>query len=177
MPIIIENKKIRHRSNEIRKLMLPLSRNGNSVSSKVGTSPRGFIVFGAFGGSNPQSTNHQDWFFKTQKTGFNASYFEAWKDNGSNFTLEKAYFKLMLNEDNVNHELLSLHIDPLENECRYKQGPHLHIKTNNDLISKAHISLNLSDMTEVVNSYDKFNNAYKNALLMINEEIITKPSW
>lgn len=172
MPILLSNKKIYLRSNEIRNLIKPLSRNGNSVSCKISTTQKGAITFGTFGGSAPISSNYKDWHFKTHKTKFNASYFEVWLEKGVEFCLEKAYFKLMVNENNINKEILSLHIDPSETINKYKTGPHLHVKTTNDFVSKAHISLNLSNLNQVINSFDEFKKAYRHAITMINEEFL-----
>ena len=170
MPILIESEKLRFRNKEIKKLMDPMAR--GQVSSKTTYLQKGVVLFAAFGGKNPISTNHRDWFFNTNKKGFNASYFEIWSENGKDYSLEKAYFTLMENVDNTNRELLALHIDPMENVYPYKNGPHMHVKTANSVISKAHISLNLSNLNQVVNSYDVFKMAYRDALKMINSEVI-----
>ena len=81
----------------------------------------------------------------------------------------------MIIENNINREVLSLHIDPSESLNKYKKGPHLHIKTTNDVISKAHISISLRNIDEVLDSYESFNDSYKKAMLMINEEILKSP--
>lgn len=172
MPIILNNKQFHGRSNEIRKLLQPLSKNNNSVSARTANSTKGSIVLGVYGGTNPISSNHKDWFFKTHNETYKGAYFEVWLEKGNDFVLEKAYFKLMINADNNNQEILSLHIDPSEHENKYKMGPHIHFITSIDKISKAHFSLNLNNLSQVVNSYDNFKEAYINALTMINEEII-----
>lgn len=175
MPISLSKKKIYNRSNEIRNLIKPLSRKGNSVSCQISPSQRGSIVFGTFGGISPINMNHRDWFFKTHRKEFNAGYFEIWIEEANNFILEKAYFKLMLSENNINREVLSLHIDPNEKLNNYKKGPHLHFQTTNDIISKAHVALNLNNLNKILVSYESFNASYKQAILMINEEILKSP--
>lgn len=174
MPIIIDKEKFKHRSNEIRKLLLPISKKCNSISSRIAPSPRGSTIFGVFGGTTPVCMNHNEWDFKTNNENYRGSYFEIWLEKEDRFILEKAYFKLSIIKEHHSKEVLSLHIDPSVSEHKYKKGPHLHIITSIDEISKAHFSLNLSDVHEVLNSYEKFINAYKNALDMINEEIILK---
>lgn len=179
MPIKLNNKEIKRRNNEIRNLIKPLSKNGKDVSCKISGTPTipNSIIFGAFGGPSPSSSDHHNWYFKTHKKDYNASYFEIWSANERVFILQKAYFKLMVNQNNVNKEILSLHIDPTEEDNLYKAGPHIHVKTSYDIISKAHISLSLNNLTDVIHSFKEFNRAYKDALTMINNEILITPSW
>ena len=174
MSITIDHKKLNSRSSDIRKLLAPLSKNNNSVSARVAISHKGSILFSAFGGTSPINTNHNDWYFKTHNDDYKGAYFEVWLEKNNNYVLEKAYFKLMLIERNNHKEILSLHIDPSERDNKYKMGPHIHLITSIDKVSKAHFSLNLSDLTQILNSYDNFKAAYTNALIMINEEIILK---
>lgn len=174
MSISINSTKFNSRTNEIRRLLLPLSKNCNSISARVATSQKGSIVLSVFSGTSPTSSNHKDWFFKTNNEYYKGSYFEVWLEQENCYILEKAYFKLMLIEDYNYIEILSLHIDPSVKDNKYKSGPHIHVITSVDKISKAHLSLNLNDISLVLSSYDKFKEAYKNALNMINDEIILK---
>lgn len=174
MPILIDENKIFGRESSIRNLLLPLSKNNKDVSARIANSDRGTIVFAAHSGTKPIASNYREWIIRTHNEQFKSSYFEVWNQKNNQYSLKLAYFRLMLSLSSDYNEVLSLHIDPLEIDCKYKSGPHVHIMSSSTIISKAHISLNLSNLKEVINTYEIFNKAYENALKMINDEILLK---
>ena len=173
MSIIIKKTTFNKRINEIRKLVLPLVNNNNVACSSCAFK-RNTITLATYKGKKPNTQNHRDWYFTTHKKEYNAIYFEICEENTSNFKLKQAYFTLLVNDNNYNKEILSLHIDPEEINNKYKKGPHIHVKSSINLISKAHFSLNLNNLNKVINSYDEFKKSYYDALEMINTELLHK---
>lgn len=173
MPIEILKSDIPKQTLRIQKILKPLSDKKYSIKARLAKDKRGTIAFAAYSGNEASlSSFFRSWNFKVSNTDFLCSYFERWSDTSSPLTLINAYFTLYENSDNSQKEVMSLHIDPLEKKIVYKAGPHIHIKSENYSISKAHIPVFLHHYNNIINSYSNFISAYSNAIMMISKEII-----
>ncbi len=171
MTISIDKKGFTKRSSSIRRLLVHLS---DVAVDRANNSPRGSIILAASNGHTSSDQGYKAWRFKTKSSKYVGAYFEIWTEQTDIFTLEKAYFMLYLN-NRLNNEVMALHSDLNESSLKYKTGPHIHINHPSDsVISGAHIALNLNNLNVITGSLEKFDEAFKEALIMINLEIISK---
>ncbi len=112
--------------------------------------------------------------FKIEKSEFKGMYYEIWrKIDKKNFELEKMYFHLLNSED---EEYILLHCDPNDADPthgNYKRSPHIHIEqTQETIIKKAHLALNITDYDSIFESIDTLTKAFSEHILMIKSQII-----
>ena len=112
--------------------------------------------------------------FKIPNSDFMGMYYEIWrKIDKKNFELEKMYFHLF---DSENEEYILLHCDPNDPDLthgNYKRSPHLHIeKTEETIIKKAHLALNITDYEAVFENIDSLTKAFAEHILMIKSQIL-----
>lgn len=128
-----------------------------------------------------KSLEKKDYDFQTTSKNFKASYFEVWvKHEKNDYFLSKAYFHLYRTDNEYlksireDGEYVLLHCDPNDNDEHgdYKRSPHVHIENAEYPINKAHIALNLSNITQILESRLELNKALKSAILMLKEQII-----
>jgi len=178
MPVIqITSKEFRSRSQPIRELLRPLSKqSGGPAVTFTGRSLRQCVV-GTHDGS-PSSSGHQDWRFATFVPGLRANYFELWKRvDEESWCLDRAYLNIFQTDPTARTEkkFLSLHCDPNEPDdaphAIYKRGPHLHIQAANDPFPHAHIALTGEHLGDVLSSFDSLFKAIEWAVRMLKEEV------
>ena len=115
--------------------------------------------------------------FKTKNSSFTASYYEIWEKvmgTKQDYNLKRIYFHIYKSE--LDKEYLLLHTDPIDNDeihGLYKRSPHLHIKCFNDnIISHAHIALNINDYDIALSSLEEINKCFQNHLNMLAHQIL-----
>lgn len=142
-------------------------------------SRRGEYIIGVHTGSPPQS-DYRSWRFPTFVESIYGAYFELWREDSENtFYLNRAYLSLLRRPRSASteQELLALHCDPNEpddaDHAVYKRGPHLHFGTSEIPGPHAHIALNRCHLSEVLHSVETFTNAFRLAVVMIKEEVLS----
>ena len=115
--------------------------------------------------------------FKTNNPRFTASYHEIWNKvvvSKQDYRLKRIYFHLYLAEEDK--EYILLHTDPTDDDIthgRYKRSPHLHIKhSNDDIITHAHLALNINDYDLALSSLEEVNKCFRNHIDMLSHQIL-----
>ncbi|EGK02387.1 hypothetical protein [Dysgonomonas gadei] len=170
MAILIEEKALYGRTNQIRKILLSI--NSRIAAESKPQQNNSVIIYAKDSiGNDPKA------LFKTSNQNIKAKYFEIWMRNSAKtWILQKLYFQLKMKKDiNDYAEILAFHIDLDILEESYKKYPHIHIKHPEfECISNAHISLNLNDYLEITSSIEKFDKNFSKILSMIEKEFISK---
>ena len=175
--ILLSPREISHRGQKISNILKPLSRipYGPAYNMKQGV---GTIIIGTHDGA-PSYSEYTSWRFATQSRGYYASYYEKWtsiNEEDSQFCLERAYLTIYRNQE----EFICLHCDPNEEDIDgqgkvvYKKCPHLHIKRAEEPIPKAHISIAVGYITEVLASASSLTDTLKYGIQMIKDEIMDR---
>ena len=106
-------------------------------------------------------------------------YFELWRGYGSNsWYLDRAYLSVFQVDPSTHTEveIVCLHCDPNEPDhaehALYKKGPHLHVRTADYPVSRAHIALNRGHLDAVLSSVDSLSEAMGLAVAMLKDEIM-----
>ncbi len=139
-------------------------------------------VLAVHGGSPPDISDYQSWYFGTYRRGFRCQYFEIWTaidDRFYMYEMYRAYLTLsrIFSRPPSEKKLLALHCDPsledTEDHAFYKQGPHLHVDAAKYPLSHAHIALNRGHLQDVLASADSLSTEIGAAVRMLKEEILT----
>lgn len=176
--IQIDFKDLQSRGEKIRELLNPLVRHPSAPAWKLIATPPSYII-GVHDGS-PVQPHYRDWRFATFINDYRGMYFELWKRLDSfKYNLETACLSIYQTIDShtqEEREFLSLHCDPtVSNDAPhaiYKRGPHLHIKTADDPIPRAHIALNRCHLDDILSSIQFLSEAIGHAIKMLKEEIL-----
>ncbi len=168
-----------YRPDEIRKLINTIQPRTDIVYVNT------FSVFGsptyAVKGPSSFGDDYTKWRFPTLATVVEATYNEVWKPKEKNiYYLDQANLNLYVLEetgtDIEDKEYVFLHCEPntgtnIKN-YPYKQSPHLHIKHALEPIPHAHIALNLTDLSNTLDSCDNLNTAFLEATVLLRNEFI-----
>ncbi len=170
MTIIIEEKELSKRSNELRKNLIKINPN-----ISIGRERKAACT--TLYAKDQSAGNDSHFLVNTTNEHIKANYKEMWmlKDN-INWELRKIYLKIVKKESykDVN-EILSFHLDLDEKKESYKKYPHIHIKHPKlECISNAHISLNLNDFDEVTKDLESIDRNIIKIIKMIHSEFIDK---
>lgn len=172
MAIIISSRELQGRPNSIRQLLEPIA--GKLISAHRDSDTKS-ITYGVLNGS--KTTNSiRDWRFKTKNEDIRGNYIEKWIPAGNDFSLIFSYLSILHGQQDKEREVFALHCDPSEPThsrlFKYKSGPHIHVITEDQKISNAHIALNISNHKEVISSFSKLKVALNDAIQMISSEMI-----
>ena len=176
----IEVSQLNSRVRDIQGLLIPLREQGISVACQICRHQyHGCKVLAAHEGIE-SSEHFDDLYFKTFATDIWSQYYEFWKpfDEYSKFLLYRAYLNLFIvnRQTHSFDKLVSVHCDPCEEgnepETLYKRGPHLHVQRANPPIPKCHFPLNFTELNRVLASVDNINDALKNAVQIISNEVV-----
>ncbi|MCF0050620.1 hypothetical protein LXM25_11150 [Dyadobacter sp. LJ53] len=128
---------------------------------------------------NESGTEYGSWRFATQTNNFSAMYYERWLPHQYNiYYLDRAYFHLYRTDPIQlrSEEYILLHCDANEPEeaahAKFKQSPHLHFSFAEQPIPHSHIALNNGNLNEILSSVDLLHEAFRQAVYMINEQIL-----
>jgi hypothetical protein len=173
MSILISSRELQSRPNSIRELLKPIA--GHSIAAHRDTTDPKSITYGVLNGS--KTTNAvRDWRFKTKNNELRGNYVEKWSQINNGFTLLFSYLSILQGQRDHEKEIFALHCDPNESIhskfYKYKSGPHMHIITEDQRISNAHIALNIANHSEIIESYEKLQKAISDAIQMISSEFI-----
>jgi hypothetical protein len=174
------------RSDAIRSMLTPLVR-----SNRIATSRRSYlgnVTFGAYSGTEPITEAVGDWRFTTFVPSIRGAYHERWTpfdEKKKRYQLERAYLHLYRRKtapSSQEIEIVALHCDPNEPDepdgyqgvkhARYKRGPHIHVTAADQPIPHSHLALNLSDLSEVLRSFDNLEGAFQNAIRLLEEQVL-----
>lgn len=126
----------------------------------------------------------ESWRFATYKHGCWASYYEIWTLTDSRherYRLDKAYLTLYkrVKDPDQEKQILCLHCDPYEPDdgnpsVEYKKRPHLHVEAAEAPIPKAHFSLTVGSLAEVLTSAGTLTDALESCVKMIKCEVLDR---
>lgn len=176
--IILSQEDISHRGKMVSKILRPLSNNNYGPAFELKRPGRSKVIIGTHEGA-PSYSDYMSWRFRTNSPGYWASYYEMWSsvdDENSQFCLERAYLTIYRNQE----EFICLHCDPNEEDIDgqgkvvYKKCPHLHIKRAEEPIPKAHISISVGYITEVLANATSLTDTLKCGIQMIKDEIMDR---
>lgn len=173
----IDNIRI-HRSNQIIDNLKSIAKKTDKIiTNDVSVGARSFII--GVSDVKEMGNNYHDWRFKTYLSDFRAMYYERWIPyDKNNYFLDRMYFHLykMDRENLIDEEYILLHCDAGEpqdsDHFKYKLSPHLHIKSSEYPIPKAHIALNNGNVNDIINSMGKLNMAMSQGISMIENQIL-----
>lgn len=171
MAILIDEKALSGRTNQIRKILLSI--NSRIAADRKSQQNNNSVIIYA----KDSVVNDHKALFKTNNQDIKANYFEIWiRNTPKTWMLQKLYFQLKMKKDiNDYAEVLAFHIDLDVLDESYKKYPHIHIKHPElECISNAHISMNLNDYLEITNSIETFDKNFSKILCMIEKEFISK---
>jgi len=120
--------------------------------------------------------NYNEWFFSTFWREYLGNYYEVWiRSDNTSWYLEKAYLHIFRGEQSY----FCLHCDPEAVDSQgikacYKQSPHLHIKTPDSLIPKAHIALAHGYVNEILASEENLFKAMRLGVDLLCDEILSR---
>jgi hypothetical protein len=182
--IIVEGDALYYkRRNSIKHLIAPLLPDiSNTVVEQIGLNRDYYTVGPIPRGSNPSSfLNPEDPVVHTQIPNVFINYYEMWgaSEAGNNYFLERAYMHFHYATRGEQKQILALHCDPAmhqdESHYRYKRGPHFHVEGGNPDLSRAHVSLCLSDDALGGSDLISLMTTFRDAVSMIRKEIF--PCW
>jgi hypothetical protein len=171
-----------------------LSRRGKKVSellrplvgkpsgpARASFSEAGTFIIATYTGNKPATRPYRDWRFATFVPNFYGMYFERWDPVDSKhqlWALNRAYLSLFRLQriTQEEHEIIALHCDPNEEDRThliYKQGPHLHFTSAEQPLPHAHIALNLSNVSALLESVDAMTIAISQAIEMLSLQVLT----
>jgi hypothetical protein len=138
---------------------------------------RAFII--AISDSTETGNEFTSWRFKTYVDQYHAMYYEKWIPLQDDvYFLSRAYFHIYKTRQTKlqEEEYILLHCDVSEpddsHHAKYKQSPHLHIKSAEQPLPHAHFALNNTDLQLTLSSLDNLNNALQNAIEMIDNQVL-----
>lgn len=166
------------RGSQIVDLLKTVANKGNKiVCNNRSIGGRSFII--AVSDTTETGTDFSTWRFKTYIPQFHAMYYESWIPfEDEIYFLQRAYFHLYKTKQYKleEEEYILLHCDVSEpddsNHSKYKQSPHLHIKSAEQPLPHAHIALNNCDLQFTLSSLDNLNNALRKSIEMIDDQVL-----
>jgi hypothetical protein len=153
-PIIVESAALyRDRRRAVRRLVAPLLPQPPSVNvEQVGLGRNTYTIGVLPNGRQPSSyLNPEEVLVPTRVPNLLMNYYETWRKGteADEYYLDKAYMHIHLATRSLSQQIFSLHCDPSihpsAEHFRYKRGPHVHIEGATPNVSRAHVSLCLSD--------------------------------
>ena len=168
---------------QIRKLLKNIIANPKIIPQRIPSTQQNKIIFCV---SDDRITNYGQFIsgnigekFKTRNKSFRASYYEIWDKiigTKQDYCLNRMYLHIYRVNENSMKEYVLLHTDPIDNDKthgNYKRSPHIHFKNVSDeLISHAHIALNITDYNEVFSNITKLNECFLAHVKMIAHQIL-----
>jgi hypothetical protein len=136
------------------------------------------LIFGISDGYET-GVNFTEWRFKTLCENIKGNYHEIWINHGNgNYFLYRSYFHLykVSESDKTEAEYILLHCDASEPDDTphsiYKQSPHIHIEVAENPVPKMHFALYNGRVKETLKGIDSFNQALKESIEMINDQVM-----
>lgn len=116
---------------------------------------------------------------KSSVEDYHINFFEEWVEiDPDKYELKKLYLHVRKVTPHKITELLALHSDANEliknKASRYKKAPHLHISSDGEFPSHAHISTCLGDLTGVCKSIEALTDAFKRITEMLALEVFPR---
>lgn len=179
--IEIETNQLNQRTRLVQKLLLPLRRPSLPVACKVLRQQiMGCKVIAAHDGV--RSDDFNGLYFRTFVQNVWSQYHELWRpmSKQEKLCLERAYLNIFIINSNTHNfdKLISIHCDPYEEGdepfCSYKRGPHLHVQKAEYPLPKCHFPLNLSELEKILSSADNITEALKNAVHIVQNEVLMR---
>jgi hypothetical protein len=152
--IVVDSEALhRDRRKAVRRLVAPLlPQPPNVIVEQVGVGRNTYTIGVLPNGRRPSSyLNPEDAVVPTRVPNLLMNYYESWRQGTETdkYYLDRVYLHIHLASRKVSRQIFSLHCDPSLNSSeahfRYKRGPHVHIEGANPDVSRAHISLCLTD--------------------------------
>jgi hypothetical protein len=185
MPDIVVNSAslYQDRRRAVRRLVAPLlPQPPNVIVEQVGLGRNAYTIGVLPYGRSPSAyLNPEDALVATRVPNLLMNYYESWRlgTESDNYYLDRVYLHIHLTKRSSSRQIFSLHCDPSLNSSeahfRYKRGPHVHIEGADPDVSRAHISLCLTDhhlggadLLALMSSFDQ-------AVRMVAAELF--PSW
>jgi hypothetical protein len=166
------------RGRQIISLLKGVANRGDKISfNNRSIGGRAFII--AVSDAAETGNEFTSWRFKTYVDHYHAMYHEIWIPLHEDiYFLERAYFHLYKTQKSKleEEEYILLHCDVSEPDdsphAKYKQSPHLHIKSAEQPLPHAHFALNNCDLEFTLSSLENLNNALTNAIQMIDHQVL-----
>ncbi|WP_069660765.1 hypothetical protein [Arcticibacter eurypsychrophilus] len=166
------------RGSQIINLLKGVASRGNKIfCNNRSIGGRAFVI--SVSDSVETGNEFTTWRFKTYVSQFHAMYYEKWipLENDIYF-LERAYLHIYKTKQTKfeEEEYILLHCDVSEPDdaehAKYKQSPHLHIKSAEHPLPHAHIALNNCDLNTTLSSLDNLNIALQKSIEMIDNQVL-----
>ena len=166
------------RGTQIISLLKGVANRGNKIAfNNRSIGGRAFVI--AISDTTETGNEFASWRFKTYVNDFHAMYHEIWRPlQNDEYFLERAYFHIYKTKQSKleEEEYILLHCDASEPDdsphSRYKQSPHLHIKSAEQPLPHAHFALNNCDLSNTLSSIDNLHVALENAIEMIDNQVL-----
>ena len=178
--VIPESILFSERPDNLKKILQPISNTRYLFCNFYKFQYAGAKVLAAHNGKI-NNKDFSEWYFPSYKKGIWCKYYELWKQdsNKAEWKFDNAYLDIFVT--NINRELdriLCLHCEPNDNseepKRSFKKSPHIHLKKAAEPLSKSHIPLNYSDLSEILSSIVKLNEAFIKAITILKYEVIDR---
>lgn len=166
------------RGKQVKNLIKNVAHDGNRIqfiNKSIGG--RAFVI--AISDTFETGNEFASWRFKTYVPEFHAMYYEVWIPFEEDiYFLERAYFHLYKTKQRrlEEEEYILLHCDVSESDdtehAKYKQSPHLHIKSAEQPLPHSHFALNNCDLENTLSSLEKLDFALSEAIQMLDNQVL-----
>ena len=181
--IIIPSDKVSKRGSKFNSILRPLLRNPEEGGPTRSIKNLQGSKIAIIGYDKQLTPDYSNWRFATFHNKFRAVYYEIWLPTDikrqHEWYITKAYLNIYAIDRSTleEKEYICLHSDPESDghaDAYYRKSPHLHIKTAEEPIPKAHIALANYHLEQILASEDNLFRAIAWGVELICDEILKR---